>query len=37
MKVSGLLYALATMPLGKGFLVSTEEQAWWPSELVWVL
>jgi len=27
MKVRGLLCALATLPLGKQFLVSTEEQA----------
>jgi len=37
MKMSGLLYALATLPLGRGFLVRIEEQAWWASELVWVL
>jgi hypothetical protein len=37
MKMSGLLYILATLPLGKGFLVSAEEQAWWDSEFLGAL
>jgi len=36
MEVSGQLYALATLPVGKGTLVTTGQEAGWTPESVWI-